>query len=170
MGEEDAYFKGGKYNYWLAETRKTTGQGFVIKLDICKRRIGGIQLKNKGKGINNNWASREFRVSGSLDKKNGTWEVLVQGQLNYTVNQPASLVNYTFEEPVEIQFLKFELVSYWGDMGGGLQYFAAIPAKERFLENDIGSKKGKVSFSLECNNKSRVILPFSESYDMARMK
>merc|ERR1712192_312558 len=42
--------------------------------------------------------------------------------------RPASLLNFTFEEAVEIQFLKFDLISYWGGSGGGLQYFAAIPA------------------------------------------
>ena len=58
----------------------------------------------------------------------GPWRLLVQGQLNDTRNKHASLVNFTFEEPVEIQFLRFDLVSYWGHIGGGLQYFAAIPA------------------------------------------
>ena len=45
-----------------------------------------------------------------------------------TRSKAASLLNFTFDKPVEIQFLKFELVSYWGKWGGGLQYFAAIPA------------------------------------------
>ena len=39
----------------------------------------------------------------------------------------AALLNFTFEKPVNIQFMKFDLISFWGD-GGGLQYFAAIPA------------------------------------------
>ena len=33
-------------------------------------------------------------------------------------------------DPVELKYLRFELVSYWGTLGGGLQYFAAIPASE----------------------------------------
>ena len=51
----------------------------------------------------------------------------MEDELVDTRSKAASLLNFTFEEPVEIQFLKFELVSYWGKWGGGLQYFAAIP-------------------------------------------
>ena len=72
-------------------------------------------------------ATKEYNVSGSL-RKDGPWKLLVQDQLNDTRGKPATLVNFTFEEPAEIQFLRFDLVSYWGDFGGGLQYFAAIPA------------------------------------------
>jgi len=52
----------------------------------------------------------------------------VEHHLPDTRGKPAPLLNYTFKEPVEIQFLRFELVSYWGIQGGGLQYFAAVPA------------------------------------------
>jgi len=41
------------------------------------------------------------------------------------------VLNFTFENAVELQFIKFELVSFWGDHGGGLQYFAAIPATSK---------------------------------------
>ena len=33
-----------------------------------------------------------------------------------------TLLNFTFDQPAEVQFLKFDLVSFWGT-GGGLQYF-----------------------------------------------
>ena len=51
------------------------------------------------------------------------------------------MLNFTFERPVEIQFMKFDLISFWGD-GGGLQYFAAIPASGksvsvRILKSDL---------------------------------
>ena len=48
-----------------------------------------------------------------------------------TRSKPASLLNFTFEKPMEIQFIKFDLVSYWGNFGGGLQYFAPIPATRK---------------------------------------
>ena len=32
------------------------------------------------------------------------------------------LLNFTFDQPAEVQFLKFDLFSCWGT-GGGLQYF-----------------------------------------------
>ena len=126
LGEEDASID-GKPNYWVAEMVKTTGQGFTLKVDNCKRLIGGCQIKNKGQGYANYYATKEFRVSGSINE-NGPWETLVEDQLVDTRHSPAPLVNFTFEEPVEIQFIKFDLISYWGTNAGGLQYFAAILA------------------------------------------
>ena len=39
---------------------------------------------------------------------------------------PATNKEFIFEKPVEIQFLRFDLVSYWGEHGGSLQYFGPI--------------------------------------------
>ena len=69
-------------------------------------------------------------MSGSLNE-NGPWETLVEDELVDTRGVPASLLNFSFEKPVEVQFLKFDLISYWGPYGGGLQYFAAIPATHK---------------------------------------
>ena len=126
LGEKDEEAAGSIYNFWLAEQGKTTGQGFTLKLDNCTRLIAGCQIKNLG---NEAWkhGTREFKVMGSLNQS-GPWETLLEKELNDTRLKPASLLNFFFEEPVEIQFLKFELISYWGDKGGGLQFFAAIPA------------------------------------------
>ena len=35
LGEEDGEMANGKYNFWLAEDGKTTGQSFTIKVDTC---------------------------------------------------------------------------------------------------------------------------------------
>ena len=69
---------------------------------------------------------------GSSCNENGPWEILLEHELPADFNQH----HYTlyFEEPVEIQFLKFELVSYWekrGARGGGLWYFAPILAPSK---------------------------------------
>ena len=56
--------------------------------------------------------------------------MLTAGQGSVEGGKPASLLNFTFEQPVEIQFLKFDLVSFWG-AGGGLQYFAPILASKQ---------------------------------------
>ena len=133
LGEKDTRMVNGKYNYWLAEHQKTSGQGFTLELDTCARLIGGFQIKNKGKGKDTNVATRKFRVAGSK-KINGPWETLLEEELiDSRGGIEASLINFTFEKPVEIQFLKFELVSFWGDHGGGLQYFAAIPATSKTM-------------------------------------
>ena len=69
-------------------------------------------------------------LSGSLDQS-GPWQTLLEDQLDDTRDIAASLLDFAFEEAVEIQFVKFELISYWGPFGGGLQYFAAIPATSK---------------------------------------
>ena len=131
MGEEDAGLDNGKLNFWMAETRQTTGQGFTVKLDACTRMIAGCQIKNKGKGVSNTRATKAFKVSGATNE-NGPWEALVQDELVDTSRgEAASLLNFTFEKPVQLKFLKFELISYWGHLGGALQYFAAIPATSK---------------------------------------
>ena len=89
--------------------------------------IAGFQIKNSDNKFKGRRSTKDFRVSGSLNKE-GPWEILVEDQLNFSRSETAQLLNFTFVEPVEIQFLKFELVSYWGPHGGGLQYFGAIPA------------------------------------------
>ena len=123
----DAYLGQGKLNFWLAEQGKTRGQGFTIKVDRCARRVQGFQIKNKGKGTDSGFATKEFLVSGSFEK-NGPWKTLIQDELiDTTGGRSADLLNFTMDKPVKIKFLKFELVSFWGE-GGGLQYFAPIPA------------------------------------------
>ena len=124
LGERDRKLDNGRKNYWLAEHK--IFQGFVVKVDTCKRLIAGIQIKNMGKGWSaRDSATKEFHVSGS-PSEDGPWKTLLEDQLiDTTGNKAASLLNFTFEKPVEIQFLKFDLVSYWG-AGGGLQYFAPI--------------------------------------------
>ena len=127
LGERDDLLSPQKSNFWLAELNKTVGQGFTIKLDTCARMIAGCQIKNKGAGARTSWATKSFRVSGSLKEK-GPWQSLVEDELaDTTKGEAAFLLNFTFKNPVEIKFLKFDLISFWGD-GGGLQYFAAIPA------------------------------------------
>ena len=131
LGEVDAWQSpsNGLTNFWVAEKGKTDGQGFTLRLDTCERLIVGCQIKNMG-----NWygrqATKDFRVLGSKNE-NGPWDTLVVDQLADLRDKSTSLVSFTFKEPVEIQFIKFELVSFWGDWGGGLQYFAAIPATSK---------------------------------------
>ena len=133
LGEQDGPLDNstpsGKKNYWLAPDQ-TTGQGFTVRVDYCSRLIAGLQIKN---ARNPYRATDEFKVSASLDET-GPWETVVDfGLPDTTEGQAAPLFNFTFEEPMKLKYLKFELISYWG-VGGGLQYFAAIPASEHKLK------------------------------------
>ena len=126
LGETDGYMNDlAKYNYWIMRSR-STDESLILKVDSCKRKIKGIKIKNIGKGTNNAYNTKDFRVSGSL-KENGPWTNLLEAQLiDTTGGKPASLITFNFAKTVEFQFLRFELISYWGSSGGGLQYFAAI--------------------------------------------
>ena len=115
-------------NYWMAKYKQTAGQGFIIKLDDCKRLVTGVQIKNLRKNYNG-WRTKKFRVSGSLGES-GPWNTLVEEEL-VDVDGPAPLLDFVFDKPEEVQFLKFDLLSFWGD-GGALQYFAAISAEGEY--------------------------------------
>ena len=131
LGEEDAEMADSViYNFWLAEPGKTNGTGFTLKLDACARLIAGCQIKNMA-DTTSGYSTKNFTISGSHNET-GPWETLVEDQLAFTSKEkPASLLSFTFDKPVEIQFIKFDLVSYWGSNGGALQYFAAILATSK---------------------------------------
>ena len=92
LGETDAYLGNGKTNIWLAEYQKTSGQGFTLRLDECARLIAGLQIKNIGKGYTDAYATKNFKISGSMNE-NGPWETLVEDQLVDTRGIAASLIS-----------------------------------------------------------------------------
>ena len=112
-------------SYWLAERGKTADQGFTIKVDSCARWIYGCKLKNLDGG--HTWQTKGFRVLGSLSE-NGPFDTLVEGELKDTRHGTWPAVEFSFENPVQLQFIKFELISYWRN-GGALYYFAPVPGR-----------------------------------------
>ena len=140
LGEEDAQLADGNANYWLAKGRRPAQpgpQGFTVKVDPCARNLTGVQLKNLGRGISGNWATKAFKVSGSK-KKTGPWQNLVQDEfIDTTRNREAYLKYFKFAQPVELQYLKFEMVSFWGRSGGGPQYFAPIPVLSKQHQTSV---------------------------------
>ena len=125
LEENDGYLGGSKENYWLAKTGTTTGQGFTMRVDDCARMIAGVDIKNT-KNLHK-WATQDFKVTASLNKE-GPWETVLDARLPDTLDQAAELLNFTFQQPTKLKYLRFELISYWGTTGGGLQYFAPIPS------------------------------------------
>ena len=132
-------------NYWVANfesnkssqdfTLTTEHQGFTLRLDACSRMITGCQIKNTGNG-RHGWATKGFKVSGAKNE-NGPWQTLVEDDLvNTSGIESASLVNFTFDNPVQIKFLKFEVVSSWRN-GAALQYFAAVPLSSKYINTTI---------------------------------
>ena len=156
LGEEEAVLANGwQFNFWMARQRQTTGQGFTVKVDSCARMIAGFQIKNKGKGSYDRYTTREFKISAAK-YENGPWKKMVQDELVDTSRKVAPLLNFTFEQPVELLYLRFDLISYWedadwapcGGCGTALEYFAPIPVTSEYKQN----------MSKDYNNRT-IILP-----------
>ena len=83
-------------------------------------------IQNTGGGSDSSWSTRKFSVSSS-ENADGPWTVLVEAELEDTVvtgRKKAQLHTFLFDDGAkEIKFLKFDVISYWGTAGAGLQYF-----------------------------------------------
>ena len=116
----------GKYGatYWLATAGKTTSEGFIMKIHSCKRWITGFSIQNKGGGTDVRRSTKKFGVFGSQNA-DGPWTPLVEEELEDTHGgKEAQLHTFLFDDGAkEIKFLKFDVISYWGTAGAGLQYF-----------------------------------------------
>jgi len=146
LGDEDApgdRLESESYNYWLARWGETTGQGFTVKVDSRARWIAGFQMKNIGKEAGSlGRSTKAFKVSGSKNE-HGPWQTLVEDELADTSGDftSAPLLNFTFEHPVEVQYLRFDLISFWKN-AGGLQYFAPILATGWLVGDEWLPKSG----------------------------
>ena len=99
---------------WLADEESTGDQGFILRTRGCKRKITGFRIQNAAVLH----ASKSFRVSGASDF-NDRWNNLLQG-----IFEENSLgVTFHLNQPVEVRFVKFEVLSSNGGRGGGLQSF-----------------------------------------------
>ena len=124
--------------YWLTKN-KYTGHGFTIKLGACKVSIVGVHVKNiKHRTTQAHPPSRAtqgFRVSGVL-RESSPWEPLLEEEFENPLLEGApapTLQTLYFKEAVEVQFLRFDLDSYWGIFGGGLDYFSVITVSGNLL-------------------------------------
>ena len=93
----------------------TEGQGFLLIVKGGKRNVTGIRIQNAAQP----WASKEVRVSGAA-KESGPWTSLVEEELEETT----AIQTFKFSRSVVVQFLKFELISFAGQRGGGLRFFS----------------------------------------------
>ena len=117
-------------NNWLTKD-KFTGHGFTIKPSACVMSVVGVRVKNTAHVPEGHSqpirATRSFRVL--VLREIGPWEQMLEKELENPLpaGAPApTLQTILFREAVDVQFLRFDLVSYWGNLGGGLDYFAVI--------------------------------------------
>ena len=110
-------------NYWLAP--KQSSAEFVLDLG-CEKISNMVELVNTHNGNHRNRATKEFKVSIS-NYQAGPWNEVVYETLEDSRNQtdPLPVQTFPFSLPFEVtaRFVKFNLISWYGE-GGGLQYFA----------------------------------------------
>ena len=82
--------------------------------------MAGIRMQNAAQP----WASKEVRILGAPEET-GPWINLVEGELEET----AAIQTFVFGQPQVVQFLRFELLSYATQRGGGLRFFSHILGK-----------------------------------------
>ena len=105
---------------WRADESTTKDQGFMLRIRGGKRSVTGIRMQNAAQP----WASKEVRVSVAPEKT-GPWINLVEEELEET----DAIQTFVFGQPQVVQFLKFELLSYAKQRGGGLRFFSHILGK-----------------------------------------
>ena len=105
---------------WLSVEKSTGDQGFILRTRGCKRKITGFKIKNAGVPR----ATKSFRVSGASEF-NGPWNNLLEG--NFEENSLG--VTFHLSQPVEVRFVKFELLSSHSGRGGGLRSFTLTEGK-----------------------------------------
>ena len=119
---------------WMAENGKTSGQGFIMELGSCEQTIAGIRIQNPNGPMA---GTKKFRISGSLSQQ-GPWrETLLQEEMEdgrWLSKNPSPIITFYFTLPVTVQFLRFELVEFFG-IGGGLQYFSPVGREERLKKS-----------------------------------
>ena len=75
-----------------------------------------------------------FRVSGSQRhvwslEVNDTWELALQAQFSNPLPasaQKPKVETHLFEKAVEWKYVRFDIDSFFGSKGGGLDYFSVI--------------------------------------------
>ena len=112
-------------NYWITEERTVEDQGFVMSLGRSST-VWGVSLRNTHDSWLRDFSTKKFKVLGGATG-NGPWEELLVADLEDSrMQNPPPVQQLMFANPAVVSFIKFELLEYWGDRGGGLQYFVPI--------------------------------------------
>ena len=110
-------------NYWLGPEGKSTAK-FVLKLrpDGGLTTISKISLVNTHNGFARDRSTKEFAVY--VDERGGPMRQVLRETLpdSRQMQDPLPLMEFDIN-PIEATFVTFQLLSFYGPGGGGLQYF-----------------------------------------------
>merc|ERR1719153_976082 len=116
-------------NYWLSPHEKEGTEAFFI-LDLgCTKIVRGFRIKNTHNAFHHDRGTERFLIFGAGgggeedDQEEVEWVQLVNDGLEdprHKLHIPVKV--FHLEEPKNVRFIRFIVVSYFGS-GGGLQYF-----------------------------------------------
>ena len=125
MADDGVAIAGQSNNFWLAKNKQAGGdEGFILDFGSTKRAVG-VRLKN----THNRWyrdrGTKRFSLFGS-NNPNGPWKKILDANLEDPRRQyPPKVKTLHFGNAVNIRFLKFQLLDFYGN-GGGLQHLAVL--------------------------------------------
>ena len=102
---------------WRADESTTEDQGFMLMISEGNKTVTGIRMQNAAQP----WATEKFKVTGAFEKT-GPWINLVEEELEDTT----AIKTFNFGRPWLLRFLKFELLRYGKQRGGGLRFFSIL--------------------------------------------
>eukprot|EP00092_Neocalanus_flemingeri_P012747 GFUD01013736.1.p1 GENE.GFUD01013736.1~~GFUD01013736.1.p1 ORF type:complete len:403 (-),score=79.02 GFUD01013736.1:170-1258(-) len=112
-----------KATYWLSPNARTAT--FILNLG-CRETFDSIRLVNVHNRDYKDRATKQFRLYTS-QTKSGPWTQVLDTQLEDSRQQqdPLPIQLIALDTKTTAQFVKFELLSWWG-RGGGLMYFNIV--------------------------------------------
>ena len=114
-------------NYWLSANKKAgPDEGFILDLG-CTTKAIGVLLKNAQNGFHKDRGTKKFKLLGSTESgTDGPWQTILEKDLEDPRQQrPPPVQKLLFEKEVDVRFLKFEMLEFWGN-GGGLQHLSVL--------------------------------------------
>ena len=141
-------------NYWLPpEGAVGEAADFVLKLDDDSE-VDKIKLVNTHNGAARDRSTKGFKVYLSNDGQDGPWTEVLQDTLTDSrQDDPPLLQEFGISPPREAKYVKFEITSFYGNKGGGLQYFGVFcpsPPEPSPPTPDPGEEGGTCTFSPDC--------------------
>ena len=116
-------------NYWLGKDSNSREE-FI--LDLCEpeiiRTLRLVNTHHQRENPSAKRATNEFKVYLSSNSSGPWTEVLHSSFVDPHQETGHPVLDFTIT-PSLAQYVRFEMHSYHGDHGGGLQHFAAIPGQ-----------------------------------------
>ena len=103
-------------------------EGTVLMGKLVTPRFSSSALSSWGKQF------LHLQVMRSLFRYSHTQSIIINISTSPSSSQgkDVPVLNFTFEKAVELLFIKFDLISFWGVNGGGLQFFAASKWQQNY--------------------------------------